>query len=92
MTIITKLINTLSSLKGFTTIVAIVVGLIRNMLWTFVFFKQSAAWCSKLKQIMHGYFNGTLVGLTCCAIISTIGLTTLVGTTSTTSYYPFLLW
>jgi hypothetical protein len=83
MTSTTTLTNTLSSLRFFVIIVVVVVGLVWNMLWTFVFLGQSRAWCSKLEHIIQGYFNGTLVGLTCCAVTSAISSTTLVGKTRT---------
>jgi hypothetical protein len=81
----TTLIDTLSNLKGFDTIVVVVVGLVWNMFWSFVFLRQLGAWGSKLEQIIQEYFNGTLVGLIGCAITSTTNLATLVGTTSTPS-------
>jgi hypothetical protein len=68
MTTTTTLINTLSSLKDFTAIMVILFGLIQNMFSTFVFLGQLGALCSKLKQIIQEYFNGTLVGLIGCAI------------------------
>jgi hypothetical protein len=87
----TTLIDILSNLKGFDTIVVVVVGLVRNMFWSFIFLMQLGARCSELEQIIWEYFDGTLVGLTGCAITSATSLVTLVGTTSITSYFLFLL-
>ncbi len=81
----TTLTSKLSSLEDFALIVVIVVSLVRNMFWTFVFLKQLGAQCSKIEQIIQGYFNGTLADLTSCAITPTTGSITLVETTCTTS-------
>jgi hypothetical protein len=62
------------------------------MFWTFVFLRQSNAQCSKLKQIIQGYFNGILIGLIGCVVTSTTSLTTLVGTIGNTGSSLFLLW
>jgi len=67
----------------------VVVGLVQNMYWTFVFLGQLGAWCSKLEHIIHKYLNNTLVGLTSCAITLAIGSVTFV---STTSFSLFLFW
>ncbi len=87
MTIIITWASTLLGLKGFVTTIVVVVGLVWNMLSTIIFLGQLGAWSLKLKQIMQGYFNGTLTSLTCCVL-------TLVtsSTTSITSFFLFLLW
>jgi len=92
----TTLIDTLSSLKAFGTTIVIMFILIRNVFWTFVFLRQFGARCSTLKQIMHGYLKGILVGLTSFAVTSTTSSTTLVSTIITTTYsffyYDKFLW
>ncbi len=88
----TTLIGTLSNLKGFDTIVVVVVSFVWNMFWTFVFYRQLGALCLELEQIIQECFNGTLVELIGCAITSTTNSTTLVGTTSISNSSIFLLW
>jgi len=57
-----------------------------------VFLGQLGARCSELKQILHGYLNGILVGLTSCVVIPTTDSTILVETIGTASSFLFLLW
>ncbi len=45
----TTLTGTLSSLEAFATTTVVMVGLTRNMFWTFIFLGQLGAWYSKLK-------------------------------------------
>jgi hypothetical protein len=45
----------------------------------------------RARTCIHGYFNGTLAGLICCAIISTTGLTIFVGTIDITGSFFFLV-
>jgi hypothetical protein len=34
------------------------IGLAQNMFWTSIFLGQLGAWCSKLEQIIQGYYQG----------------------------------
>jgi len=76
---VNTLTSTLSGLKVVGTIMEIVVGLVQNMLWIFIFRGQTSARSLKLEQIIHGYLKGTLAGLIGCAIILTTSSTNLVG-------------
>jgi len=87
-----KLTSTLLGLKCFYIMVAIVVGLVWNVFWIFVFLGQSGAWCSKLKYITHGYFKGTLIGLISWVVTLATNSTTLMCTTCITCSSLFLLW
>jgi len=68
----------------------VAVGLVQNMFKTFIFLRQSSAWCLKLEQIIQGYLKGILVGLTCCVVTSIIDSTTLVGIIGIVGSFFFL--
>jgi hypothetical protein len=56
----------------------------------FILLGQLGVQCFELKQIIHGYINGTLIGLIGCVVISTTSLT-LMRTTNITCFFLFLL-